>query len=122
MFYHWLGWISFAMCFLLLAKYLGRILNNKSVNMLLRKIHKPLGIAVIGIGAIHGLISFIKHPQEFSEIFSGVLLWVLIAFLARTYKDCRNLLKGDWNEKNTFWWSNCIGKFCRYMFDVNIRT
>ena len=95
MFYHWLGWISFAMCIILLAKYIGRILNNKSINMLLRKIHKPLGIAVVGIGAIHGLISFIKHPQEITEIISGVLLWVLIAFLARTYF-ARTKLKSKW--------------------------
>lgn len=85
MLYHWLGWITFATCILLLAKYIGRISNNKSVNMFLRKIHRPLGIFVIGIGAIHGLISFVKHPQEVAEIFSGVLLWVLIVLLARTY-------------------------------------
>lgn len=95
MLYHWLGWISFAMCILLLAKYIGRIVNNKSVNMFLRKIHKPLGIAVTGIGAIHGLISFMKHPQEIAENISGVVLWGLIVLLARTYY-ARTKLKAKW--------------------------
>ena len=83
------------MCIFLLAKYIGRILKNKSINMLLRRIHKPLGIAVIGIGAIHGLISFIKHPQGITEVFSGVLLWVLIVLLVRTYY-ARAKFKSKW--------------------------
>lgn len=95
MFYHWLGWISFAMCMLLLAKYIGRKLSSKRIHTLFRKIHKPFGIAVIGIGAIHGVISMIKQPQEIAEIFSGVFLWALIVLLARTYY-ARAKLKTKW--------------------------
>lgn len=95
MVYHWLGWISFASCVLLLAKYAGRTLNSKSVNMLLRKIHKPLGNAVIGTGAMHGVLSLIKHPQEIAENLSGVLLWALIVLLARTCY-AKTKLKSKW--------------------------
>ena len=90
MVYHWLGWISFASCVLLLAKYAGRTLNSKSVNM-----HKPLGNAVIGTGAMHGVLSLIKHPQEIAENLSGVLLWTLIVLLARTCY-AKTKLKSKW--------------------------
>lgn len=99
MFYHWLGWISFAMCVFLLAKYIGRISNNKSINRWLRRFHKPVGIAVIGVGFIHGIISFIKKPEEVVGIFSGVFLWVLIVFLAQTYY-ARVRLKSKWFNRH----------------------
>lgn len=95
MLYHWLGWISLALCVLLLAKYIGRVSKHKNTNNLLRKLHKPLGIAVIAIGTIHGLISFIKNPQEMVANFSGIILWVLIALLAVTFY-ARKKLKSKW--------------------------
>lgn len=95
MLYHWLGWISLAMCVLLLIKYIGRVSKNKTINNALRKIHKPLGIAVIAIGAIHGVISIIKTPQEIVANILGLLVWLLIAFLALTFY-ARKKLKSKW--------------------------
>ena len=95
MLYHWLGWISLAMCILLLIKYIGRVSRNKTINYALRKIHKPLGIAVIAVGAIHGVISIIKSPQEIAANISGLLVWLLIAFLAATFY-ARKSLKSKW--------------------------
>ena len=95
MLYHWLGWISLAVCLLLLAKYIGRISNHKKVNQLLRKIHKPLGIAVIGIATMHGVISFIKNPKANIQSIMGLILLVLILILAGTFY-ARTKLKAKW--------------------------
>lgn len=95
MLYHWLGWASLASCVVLLAKYIGRVSKHKNTNNVLRKLHKPLGFSVIVIGAIHGIISFIKHPQEMVANFSGIILWVLIALLAVTFY-ARRKLKSKW--------------------------
>lgn len=85
MVHHWLGWISFGICILLLAKYLGRISHHKKLNQLLRKLHQPLGLAVIGIGALHGVISLVKAPEAVIQNVTGLLLFLLIAALARTF-------------------------------------
>ena len=85
MIYHWLGWISLAMCVLLLTKYIGRISKNKKINQLLRKIHNPLGITVIGIAGLHGIICFIKTPQAIAQNITGLILWILILGLAATF-------------------------------------
>ncbi len=95
MIHHWLGWISLGVCILLLAKYIGRISNNKKVNQLLRKIHKPLGMMVIGIATIHGVISFIKNPQAIIQNITGLSLFVLIFNLAITFY-ARKRLKVKW--------------------------
>ena len=95
MLYHWLGWISLVMCILLLAKYMGRVSKCKRINSSLRKLHKPFGTAVIVMGTVHGIVSFIKHPQEMTANFSGMILWVLIALLAVTYY-ARKKLKSKW--------------------------
>ena len=95
MLYHWLGWISLAACILLLAKYIALISKNKRANALLRKIHKPLGLAVIGTGAVHALISILKRPTELAAILSGAALLALIVLLARTYF-ARTKLKAKW--------------------------
>lgn len=65
------------------------------MNAFFSKIHKPLGIAVIATGAIHGLLSFIKHPQAITENLSGILVLVLLILLALTYC-ARNKLKAKW--------------------------
>lgn len=85
MIHHWFGWISLAMCILLLAKYIGRISKNKKINQSLRKIHKPLGIAVIGIVFLHGIICFIKTPQAIIQNITGLILWILLIGLAETF-------------------------------------
>ena len=95
MIHHWLGWISLAICVLLMAKYIGRISGNKKLNKLLRKIHKPLGIAAIAITILHGGISFIKTPQALIQNITGVLLLVLLILLARTFY-ARKRLKAKW--------------------------
>ena len=95
MIHHWFGWISLAMCVLLLAKYIGRISKNKKINQLLRKIHKPLGLVVIGIAILHGIICFAKNPQAIIQNITGLILWVLIICLARTFY-ARIRLKTKW--------------------------
>ena len=101
MLYHWLGWISFAMCVLLLAKYIGRISKCKNINNSLRRLHKPFGIAVIVIGVVHGLLSFIKCSQEVVANLSGIFLWALIALLAVTFYS-RKKLKSKWFALHRF--------------------
>ncbi len=95
MIHHWLGWISLVVCTILLAKYIGRISNNKKINQLLRKIHKPLGIAVMGIATIHGVISFIKSPTVNIQNITGLILLVFIFLLARTFY-AKTRLKAKW--------------------------
>ena len=95
MLHHWLGWISLAICVLLVVKYIGRISKNKNINQLLRKIHKPLGIAVIGIAAIHGVISFIKNPQAILQNMTGSMLFLLILLLAGVFY-AKARLKAEW--------------------------
>ena len=93
--YHWLGWISLAICLLLLAKYIGRVSKYQSFNRFLRKAHKPLGIAVTIIGIIHGFISFMKHSQDVTANVSGLFTLVVICLLAATF--CvRTKLKSRW--------------------------
>lgn len=95
MLYHWLGWISFGFCIILLMKFIARISKIKAVNKAFRKIHKPLGIAVIVTGTIHGIISIIKHPQDIIGLITGVFLWTLIVFFAITYL-AKSKLKSKW--------------------------
>lgn len=95
MLHHWLGWISLAICVLLSAKYIGRISGNQSINRLLRNLHKPLGIAVIGIAAMHGAISFIKNPQAVIQNVTGLVLLILILILARSFY-ARARLNAKW--------------------------
>ena len=94
MLYHLSGSIAFIMCLLLLAKFFERISNNECINAWLGKIHKPLGIAVIGLGAIHGILS-IEHSQNFAANFSGIILWLLTVLLAMTYY-VQNKLNSKW--------------------------
>lgn len=92
---HWFGWISFAFCMLLLLKYIGRISGHKKINKGLRKIHEPLGLAVIGISALHGIICFVQRPQKMTENITGWILILLLVFLARTFY-ARKKLKAKW--------------------------
>lgn len=92
---HWLGWISFVFCILILAKYIGRISKNKTLNSILKKIHKPLGITVIGVAAIHGITSYIEAPQVSVTSITGIILFALIIMLARTFYARKNL-KAKW--------------------------
>lgn len=101
MIHHWFGWISFAMCILLLAKYIGRISKNKKINQSLRKIHKILGIAVIGIAFLHGIICFIKTPQAIIQNITGLILWILIISLAATFY-ARARLKAKWFQMHRY--------------------
>lgn len=101
MIHHWFGWISLAMCILLLAKYIGRISKNKKINQSLRKIHKPLGIAVIGIAVLHGIICFIKTPQAIIQNISGLILWLLIIGLVGTLC-ARARLKAKWFQMHRY--------------------
>lgn len=92
---HWIGWISFASCILLLAKVVGRISKNKELNQFLRKFHKPLGIAVIALGAIHGILCFAENSQAVISIITGVILLLCIIAMARTYF-VRTKFKAKW--------------------------
>ncbi|MEY8390337.1 hypothetical protein D3Z36_08110 [Lachnospiraceae bacterium] len=95
MIHHWLGWISFALCILLLSKYMGRTSKNKNINTLLRKIHKPIGFAVIGIGTIHGVICLFKNQRAIIQNISGLILFALVIALAGTFY-ARTKLKAKW--------------------------
>lgn len=101
MIHHWLGWLSLAICILLLAKYIGRISNNKTLNQLLRKSHKPLGIAAIGISMVHGLLCFIKCPHASIQNITGLILFVLILTLAITFY-ARAGLKAKWFQMHRY--------------------
>ena len=59
------------------------------------KIHKPLGIAAIVMGAIHGVISIVKNPQAIAANILGILVWTLMAFLAVTFY-ARKRLESKW--------------------------
>ncbi|MDO5142560.1 MAG: hypothetical protein Q4D31_06025 [Eubacteriales bacterium] len=95
MIHHWLGWASLAIGILLLAKFIGRISKKQKLNSILRKIHKPLGMTLIGVAALHGIISIAKAPQAVVQIVTGVILLVLIGLLARTFY-ARDKLKAKW--------------------------
>ena len=95
MIYDRLGKIAFTICVLLIIKFIGRVSKNKKFNNALLKIHKPLGIAAIAIGSIHGVISIIKSPQEIVANILGILVWMLMAFLAVTFY-ARKSLKSKW--------------------------
>ena len=93
MIHHWLGWISLAICVLLLAKLIGRLLKSQKLNKILRKIHKPLGLAVIAISAVHGIISFIKNTPALLQNITGIILFILIVILAVSFYDKKRLKK-----------------------------
>lgn len=94
MIHHWLGWISLALCVVLLAKYIGRVSGSKGLNKRLRALHKPLGIAVTVTAALHGAICLVKCARTLSLI-TGAAALALILALALTY--ClRTKLKKRW--------------------------
>ena len=95
MLYHWLGWVSLAICVLLLAKHIGRVSKNKKWNLPLRKIHKPLGLAVIGISVLHGILCTVKHPERIAVNLTGWMLFLMIAALAGTFY-AKAKLHGKW--------------------------
>lgn len=101
MLHHWFGWISLVIYVLLLAKYVGRISNNKNINLLLRRIHKPLGNAVIGITTLHGVISFVKNPQAIILNITGLILLILELILAKTFY-ARTRLKAKWFQLHRY--------------------
>lgn len=92
---HWLGWVSFAVCILLLSKVIGRISKSQKFNLALRKIHKPFGIAVIVIGTIHGILCFTDDLEFSLEVVTGIVLLLCIIALARTFY-ARKKLKAKW--------------------------
>ena len=93
--YDRLGKIAFIICVLLFVKFIGRVSKNKKFNNVLLKIHKPLGIAAIAIGAIHGVMYIIKSPQQIVANILGILVWILMAFLAVTFYT-RKSLESKW--------------------------
>lgn len=95
MLYRWLGWITFGLCLILLAKFIVRILKMKTINKVLRKTHKPLGIVAFIIGMVHGLHYLIKKPQKIVENITGVVSLVLIALLIINFIS-RKKLKSKW--------------------------
>lgn len=95
MLYHWLGWISLAICVVLLMKYIGRISKVKTVNQLLRKIHKPFGLAIIVVAALHGILSLIKSSHAVMENATGIILFLIIILLARTFY-VKEKLRAKW--------------------------
>lgn len=90
-----MGLVSTVLCVLLLAKYLGRISGNKRFNDFLHRIHKPLGALVILTGLVHGIRGFILFPNDFGANLSGLILWIVIIFLALTFHQ-RKQLKKKW--------------------------
>ena len=83
------------MCVLLLAKYPARRFSRARANAVLRKLHEPLGLAVILAGAVHGVMAIAESPDELFLIGSGIILWVLIILLAVTFY-ARKRCKGRW--------------------------
>ncbi len=90
-----LGWLSFALCIVLLAKFIGRVSKFKNFNLILRKTHKPMGFAVIITGLMHGIFLIIKHPQAIIGNVTGGILLAVIILLAITYF-LRKKLKSKW--------------------------
>ena len=95
MLFHWLGWASLALCALLLAKIIARKSGVRRADSALRAIHRPLGMAVIGTGALHGLLCLVKCPREGAALLSGLFAWTLIGLLATVFY-ARKRLKGRW--------------------------
>ena len=92
---HWLGWISLVIGLLLLAKFFGRLSKSKIINQYLRKIHKPLGNALIAIAVIHGVLSFAGNTQALLQGLTGLLALLSAFFLARTFY-AKKKLKNKW--------------------------
>lgn len=98
---HFFGWVSLVLCIVLLAKYLGRISNKKTLNQLLRKLHKPLGLAVLAIAALHGILCFVREPHEIVSHITGIIPWILMLCLALTFYARKNL-KSKWLSTHRF--------------------
>ena len=90
-----LGWLSFALCVVLLAKFIGRVSKVKAINNVLHVLHKPFGIAVILTGLIHGLYLIIKHPHALAGNITGAFLMAAIIILMITYL-LRKKMKAKW--------------------------
>lgn len=89
------GWLSFALCIVLLAKFIGRVSKIKVINGGLRAVHKPMGFAVIATGLMHGIFLIVKHPNAIIGNVFGALLVAAIVLLAVTYI-LRKKLKSKW--------------------------
>lgn len=92
---HWLGWISLALCIVLLAKFVGRISKNGKLNQLLRRIHKPLGSAILVVGLLHGVLCFAETLQASVTVMTGVLLIACFAAMTGTFY-AKTKLKARW--------------------------
>lgn len=79
------GWLATIIFVVLMAKFVGRVSKKKYANRALRKIHIPLGIAIIVIGMVHGLIYLIGYPQAILGNFTGIVLMMNTLLLAATY-------------------------------------
>lgn len=101
MLYHWLGWICFAICAMLLIKYIGRISKIKPVDQLLKKIHKPLGLTIIAVAALHGIQSLIKCSVAVMENVTGIILFLMIILLASTFY-AKKKLKAKWFQMHRY--------------------
>lgn len=85
--YSTLGWINVAIISIITAPYWMMLLNRKifhfkgesyfKVIKYVRKIHKPLGIAILVIGLIHGYLALGSI-----RIHTGSLLWVTMLLTA----------------------------------------
>lgn len=82
---HWLGWISFGFCIVLMLKFIVRKTKNTKLNLAFRKIHIPLGILVLITGMLHGLILLIKVSNHIAPIVTGIFTIVLLLFIVATY-------------------------------------
>ena len=91
----WLGWIGFALCILLLSKFVGRISKSKKFNALLRQVHKPFGIAVLIVGLAHGICAIFGRFHFSFAVVSGLILLALMFAIGMTYL-FRKSLKSKW--------------------------
>ncbi|MDL2324118.1 hypothetical protein LJC61_03060 [Ruminococcaceae bacterium OttesenSCG-928-A16] len=78
---------------MLALKYIARKLKISSLNLFFRKIHIPLGVALLAIGTAHGVISFAQVTGRTAAIITGILTIILIFFIAATYLFKKRLKK-----------------------------
>jgi uncharacterized protein with FMN-binding domain len=99
-----LAWVAAILCLLTALKYLARRSGNRALNQAFRKIHIPLGVALLVAGGLHGILAgnpsfatltdFSLAPVLFTLNW-GTACLVLSILLGLTYL-LRKTLKRRW--------------------------
>lgn len=90
---HWLGWLSFGFCIVLMLKFVIRKTKISTLNLCFRKLHIPFGIMLLIAGMLHGVVAIAKTSNRIAPVVTGIVAMICILLITATYIFRRKIKK-----------------------------